>query len=230
MKCPSCNTEVQSRNINIQTDVAQCQNCNRVFKISAVLAGSKFRGYSNFDGFDLNNPPNGAWIRAEMKQLVIGVTTRSPVAFFLVPFMVIWSAGSIGGIYGTQLVSGKFNLLISLFGIPFLIGAVVFWNLALMAIWGKVELTLDKYGGRIFTGIGKIGRTKKFTWDEIVSVREEEIYYRGSYRGGKILLEGKRRISFGMGFGMGIKGSRRYYLFRALEQIIAKVKANKNFI
>ncbi|MEQ8713404.1 MAG: hypothetical protein RIC80_10320 [Cyclobacteriaceae bacterium] len=221
MNCPNCNTEVQSQNINIQTDVAQCQSCHNIFKISEAL------DESNSDGFDLNNPPKGTWIRNEMNQIIIGATTRSPIAFFLVPFMVVWSGGSLGGIYGSQVLNGEFDPFMSLFGIPFLIGSVIFWSLALMAIWGKVELTLDKQGGKAFTGIGTIGLTKKFTWDEISSIREKQsnFNYPGS-QGGSILLEGKRRISF----GMGVKGSRRYYLFRALKGIIAKVKSHKNFV
>ncbi|MEQ9466388.1 MAG: hypothetical protein RLN88_03200 [Ekhidna sp.] len=221
MNCPNCNNEILNENINVQTDIAKCQSCNNIFKISDALTDS------NSDGFDLNNPPKGTWIRSEMNQLVIGATTRSPIAFFLVPFMVVWSGGSIGGIYGTQLAKGEFDPFMSLFGIPFLIGSIIFWSLALMAIWGKVELTLDKHGGKTFTGLGNIGLTKKFTWDEISSVREKQsnFNYPGS-QGGSILLEGKRRISF----GMGVKESRRYYLFRALKNILSKVKSNKNFV
>lgn len=220
MKCPNCNTEVQNQNINIQTDVAQCQSCNNIFKISDNLDASKV------DGFDSNNPPKGTWIRNEMNQIVIGSTTRSPTAFFLVPFMVVWSGGSIGGIYGTQLAMGEFDLFMSLFGIPFLIGSVIFWSLALMAIWGKVELTLDKRGGKAFTGLGNIGITKKFTWEEVSTVREQSNFnYRGS-QGGSIILDGKRRISF----GMGVKENRRYYLFQVLKSILSKVKKNKNFV
>ena len=100
MKCPNCNTEVQSQNVNIHTDVAQCLSCNNIFKISEALEGSIP------DGFNLNNPPNGTWIRNEMNQIVLGATTKSPIAFFLVPFMVVWSGGSIGGIYGTQFING----------------------------------------------------------------------------------------------------------------------------
>lgn len=221
MNCPKCNSEVQKQNINIQADVAQCQNCDAIFKISENL------DESNADGFDLNNPPKGAWIRNEMNQIVIGATTRSPIAFFLVPFIVVWSGGSIGGIYGTQFAEGEFDPSMSLFGIPFLIGSIILWSLALMAIWGKVELTLDKQGGRVFTGVGNIGLGNRFTWDEVLTVKEKQsdFNYLGS-QGGSILLEGKRRISF----GKGVNESRRYYIYRALKSIISKMKVNKNFV
>lgn len=221
MKCPNCYKEVINENINIQTDVAQCQNCNNIFRISESLS------VINEDDFDVNNPPQGAWIRKELNHLVIGATTRSPIAFFMVPFMIVWSGGSVGGIYGTQLVNGEFDPFMSLFGIPFLIGSILFWSLALMAIWGKVELTLDRKGGKVFTGLGSIGLSKNFTWDEVSIIAEKQS--NANYPGGQgntIQLSGKRRISL----GTGLKESRRYYLFRALQSILPKAKSNRNFL
>lgn len=57
----------------------------------------------------------------------ISATTESPIAFFLVPFMLVWSGGSLGGIYGTQIANGHFNLFLSLFGIPFCNGDNIIW-------------------------------------------------------------------------------------------------------
>jgi len=221
MNCPRCKNEIGKENINIMTDVGQCPHCDHIFKISENLTNE------TADGFDMNNPPKGAWIRRELDHTVIGATTRSPIAFFLVPFMIVWSGGAIGGIYGTQILSGDFDPFLSLFGIPFIIGAILFWSLTVMVIWGKVEMTLDKEGGKIFTGVGSLGLTKRFTWDEISSVKENESNFRypGS-QGGDILLEGKKRISF----GKGVNETRRYYLFRSLKSIIGKVKSNRKFL
>ncbi|MGL1889096.1 MAG: hypothetical protein OCD76_21465 [Reichenbachiella sp.] len=221
MKCPNCNTVVENQNINIHTDVAQCQNCNNIFKIAENINDN------NYDGFDMNNPPNGTWIKKGMNQIVIGATTRSPVAFFLVPFMMVWIGGSIGGIYGTQIVSGEFDPIMSLFGIPFVIGSIMLLSGTLMTIIGEVRLTFNNHGGTVFTGIENIGLTKKFSWDEIARVREKEsnLNYPGS-QGGSILLEGSRRISF----GLGVKESRRYYLFRTLETILSKVKVHERIV
>ena len=41
--------------------------------------------------------------------------------------MLIWSGGSLGGIYGTQIANQEFSLLQSLFGIPFIIGTINLW-------------------------------------------------------------------------------------------------------
>jgi len=96
-----------------------------------------------------------------------------------------------------------------------------------MAIWGKVEARLDRQGGSIFTGIGSIGRTKKFSWQEVSSIHEKHRRANttntyASY----IALEGKRRITF----GTGLNESRRFYLLKSFQSIHGKVKSNKHFI
>ena len=218
MKCPNCNTEISNEQINIQKDIAQCIKCNNVFKISENITHSEYF-------FDLENTPKGTWYNYDGRATVIGATTRSPIAFFLVPFMIIWTGGSIGGIYGSQIANGEFNLFMSLFGIPFIIGSIIFWSIALMAIWGKVEITFDKYGGKIFTGIDDFGITQKFNWNDISEIREvENVFYNSNRNGGKICLEGKKRISF----ASGINDERRYYLFNALKSALSKVKMNKD--
>jgi hypothetical protein len=164
----------------------------------------------------LNNTPSGAWIDKEFNKTTLGATTRSPIAFFLVPFMLVWSGGSIGGIYGNQIISGVFDPFMSLFGIPFIIGSVIFWTLTLMAIWGKIEIVLTNDGGEIFTGIGNIGIKKRFMWKEVSSITEEKsnLSYSGS-KGGLILIEGKNRIEF----GRGLNSERSYYILKSLQKI-----------
>lgn len=205
----------------MQTDIAHCQSCGFVFRISEYLTSD------DNDEFDIDHPPPGAWIRRGMHELVIGATTRHPIAFFLVPFMIIWSGGALGGIYGSQIFSGEFNPLMSLFGIPFILGSIIFWSFALMAVAGKVEVTLYDDGGTIFTGVGGIGITKRFTWDEISTVKERYTNFRypGSY-GTALLLEGKRRITL----GGALNEARRYYVLKAIQQVLLKKNLGKAFL
>ena len=213
MKCPKCNSEIQTENINIQADIAQCLKCKNVFKISENIDDLID------DNFSINATPDETWYKNDFNKTIIGASTRSPIAFFLVPFMLVWSGGSIGGIYGSQIIKGEFDLFQSLFGIPFLIGSVIFWSLALMAIWGKVEVTLDNKGGKIFTGIGSIGLKKHFLWSEVSTLKESQpnLRYPGS-QGRALVLEGKKRISF----GTGLKEERLYYVFRAIKSVMSK--------
>jgi hypothetical protein len=226
MNCPSCNTKISAQNINIQTDLAQCHHCDLIFKVSEQMY--KAQEWSGGDlQFDVNNPPKGCWINRDKNDpntVIVGATTRSWLALFLVPFMIVWSGGSLGGIYGSQIIDGEFNIFMSLFGIPFLLGSIVFWSLALMSIAGKIELTLNKNGGKVFTGVWKIGFTKGFSWDDISTVREDRSY---SQKGGTtftICLEGKKRVSF----GYGLSSERRYYLMKVIDQILMKKKSNRS--
>ena len=188
------------------TDLAHCKACNSIIKISQVS--------SKNDLFNIKDHPKGTWYeRINSNELLLGASTRSPFAFFIVPFMLIWSGGSLGGIYGSQILSGKFDLMISLFGIPFLIGTVIFGSYALMTVAGKVEIELDKQGGRVFTGVGSLGFTKKFLWSEVSNIKETISF--GKQTTGKITLEGSKKMSF----GIFLKESRRYFILQALKRV-----------
>lgn len=222
MNCPNCDTKVSDEQINIQTDIGKCQNCNHIFKVSDALETTVEK--ADEEDFDLDNPPKGTWFRYEMNKIVIGASTRSPAAFFLVPFMIIWSGGSLGGIYGSQIANNEFDPFLSLFGIPFLLGSIFFWGITLMAIVGKVEITAGKYDGTVFTGVGSIGLTKRFNWENISSINESQLENRKGRSVSAIALSGDQQITF----GSGLKKNRRHYLYKALKSIFEKVKKGRN--
>lgn len=210
--CPACKRPLVADNINIRTDLALCADCGNIARPS-MLADA------DFDADALKRPPKGAWHRETMNEHVVGATTRSPVAFFLVPFMCVWSGGSLGGIYGSQIRAGEFNLFFSLFGLPFLIGSVVFWSLALMAICGKVEVRLRDRRGVIFVGVGAIGWKRPVDLAEVDRITQEgtRTNYPG-HRGSSILLEGKTRLRF----GTNLSEPRRLFILDALKTIKAR--------
>lgn len=213
MKCIKCNTEIKIEDINVQKDIAKCYNCGNVFTISTRLVPPK--------KFDVSLPPQGAWHISDFVTTTVGATTRSPIAFFLVPFMIVWSGFALGGIYGQQILSGKFNLVLSLFGIPFLLGSILFWSIAMMAIFGKVVVTFDNVGGKIFTGIGKIGFTKSFNWNDVNTIEEttSSVKY-NSKSSTQISLLGQKRTSF----GAGLNDERRYFILGVLNNYLNSLK------
>ena len=216
MKCPNCQVDVTNENINIQTDMGKCQTCNHLFRIS-----------ENFDvpafPFDINQPPRGAWYKNNMQEIKLGATLRNPIAFFLVPFMLIWSGGSLGGIYGTQIAKQQFNLIQSLFGIPFLLGTLFFGSITLLLVFGKTELTLDREGGRIFTGIGILGKSKYFSWNDVSRIRENRVTNSSRKSQAQIMIEAKQPIKF----GLGLSSERHHYLFHALKKIQSQYKTER---
>lgn len=209
IKCPKCKQDVPPDQVNVATDLAFCPECNEGFKLSESI------DQDSMSPDILKNPPKGAWFRKEMDRLVIGASTRSPVAFFLVPFMCVWSGGALGGIYGSQIMKGEFNLIQSLFGIPFVLGSLLFWSLALMAIGGKVEVSIGKISS-VFVGIGKLGWTRQFDWYTMATIREigPNLKYPGRHQTA-IVMEGKTRIKF----GTGLSEKRRHFLLNALKYL-----------
>ena len=154
--CPRCRNVLGGDDLNAATDIARCSACDEVYRLSALVQATES------GPFDPNDAPRGAWFRTELDGFSVGATTRHPIAFFLVPFMCVWSGFSLGGIYGTQFANGQFNLLMSLFGIPFVLGTVVLGAGALMAVCGKVVVQVSESEGVVFTGIGMLGRRKSF--------------------------------------------------------------------
>jgi hypothetical protein len=205
--CPECHKPIPPAQLNVATDVALC---GQVFAISALVAAGQDLG-----NFDLHQPPRGAWFDDTGVGWRVGASTRSPIAFFLVPFMCVWSGFSLGGIYASQIVSGEFSLLLSLFGIPFVLGTLLFGSVAVMAVCGQVVVQVDREEGRIFTGVGPFGWTRRFYWNDIHAVDEGVTHHRHAGNSHQaIALVGQRRITF----GSMLSDARRYYVLCALRR------------
>jgi hypothetical protein len=210
--CPSCGANLTDADVNVATDVGACKSCGNVFKLSEAV------GSAPAVPFDSLSAPPGTWFIRTADGFDMGATTRSYQALFLVPFTCIWSGFSIGGIYGTQLISGKLVLSQSLFGIPFLLGSLLLWWGVLMSIFGRNTLTASGDNATIFSGVGPIGWRKRFAWSGVRSVVEET--YRTGRRGGSqtsLFLQGETKVKF----AAGISDARRYYLLQALRSMIA---------
>ncbi len=197
--CPNCSASLGEADVNVANNVAFCRPCAHAFQLSELVgAASATQTSPPFD--PTTNPPKGCWYRETMDGWTAGATTRSPAAFFIVPFMCVWSGGSLGGIYGSQIIEGKFNLAISLFGIPFLLGSIFLGIAAAMAIAGKVILTARGDDLAIFTGVWGIG------WRRKVTIASNSRLYSNNanvrYPGGNtsaITIEGPKSIRFGSG-------------------------------
>lgn len=205
--CPGCAGEITGDDLNIVTDIARCRGCEHVFRISESVESGILS--------NLSRPPKGCRYEKSIDGIVISASTRSPAAFFLVPFMCVWSGFSLGGIYGTQIASGKFNLVMSLFGIPFILGSALFWSLALMAIWGRCEVRISRDEVVFFTGIGGIGRRKRLRRSTVRAISEKPPYGKQQ---AAIHIDGESRVTF----GTGLNDERRHFLISAMRQSLRK--------
>lgn len=224
--CPSCRAKIATDDINVATDAVLCRACGNSFHLSEVLGGSSSILSSLVSSMvppsgpvDLNSPPSGAWYTPTGDGFTAGASTRSWMALFIVPFTCVWSGGSMTGIYGTQIMKGHFNLGMSLFGLPFLIGSIFLVSWCVMSVAGKV--TVSVHGDRlaIFTGVGPFGVTRTATLSDFKSVREDFGYgSMNSNRASRVIrLEGNRA----MAFGSMLSNERRYFLVGALKTALS---------
>ena len=167
---------------------------------------------------DLAHPPQGTWFRRKAEGFELGSTTRSGVAFFLVPFLTVWSAFTLGAFYGLQIHQHKFDLTLTLVGIPFLAFALFFWCLTMSTIWGKVIISVEGDEGRLFTGAGPMARTRKFKWSTIREIREGSAISPHQNRYPRVVLRGETRISF----GAGVRKDRLNFMRDALYVMLAE--------
>ncbi len=216
MNCPSCHREIPAANINAKTDVTHCLNCNKKMKTSTFLAKANKEKIH----LDLSNPPKGVFLDKKLDSLKIEISLRIPFAFFLIPFLLLWSGYSLNNFYLSQIIERRFDSLQTIVGIPFLLVAAICWQKLLMATLGKQIIRLRATEGEIFKGVGKLGSTKCFELKDIKSVREEEFH---GYK--QIVLECKKNIVFGASFD----AVQRNYIREVLQQFIEeKIKQTKN--
>jgi len=226
LKCPNCDITLSTRQMNVDNDLAICHDCNEAFKISTLLTPRpepevyENAGWIGDDShtFNINDPPGGVSYENYGMGWRIAATTRSAAAFFLVPFMGVWSGFSLWGIYGTQIQEGEFDLLRSLFGIPFVLGTLLFGSIALLSVIGRTVIKSDEMdhdAGSIFTGIGPLGTTKRFRWSEVRLV--DETLSSGKNRSKRITLY---RDNGDIHFGGMFSDKRRKYVIRALRQLV----------
>jgi hypothetical protein len=166
--CPSCHANIPLDDVNVAKDVALCRACGRSTAFSLVS------GAAEISLECLQDPPRS--IRLEQgfgDELSIVYHRLSPILLFLIPFTALWSGFSMYGIYGTQIVSGKFNLGESLFGLPFLLGTVVLLGAIAYCTFGKWALRLSHGDGTVFVGAGPLGWTRRFSYnrDTVVSMK-----------------------------------------------------------
>lgn len=219
MNCPKCHSELAFADINIQKDIAHCSQCNHVFTISEEVREAEHKVIPV--DFDIESPPNGASFERRGDHIIYGAHTRSKIAIFLIPFMLIWSGGSIGMIYVRQIITGEYSIFLSIFGLPFLAGTIFFLWIIMQSLAGKVIVTLDNKGGEIFSGVGKLGIKKEFLWEDVVQVIDKPSTTKTMRNGNRIIsIEGAKRINF----GNALSDERRDYILFTTKHFLEQIK------
>ena len=177
--CPDCGLPIQAADLAPAQGVAVCRFCEKPFPLEACQAAVPF---ADRNIVPVMPPPKGVDLVETMDGFRLTLSTRSCIAIFLVPFTLVWAGGSLGGIYGTQIAKGEFNWMMSLFGLPFLVGSVALIGLTVMSVAGRtiVELAGGKFSIR--TGALGVYRTQSAPWHDVRSCRLTEATRRGRNR------------------------------------------------
>lgn len=137
VKCSRCGQAIATENINVAKDTAFCIPCNKLTALSSLLENNTRVRASTVA------PVSGTTLTNSGRNWMITASHRSWLALFLIPFTLVWSGGSLGGIYGTQILTGNFNLFSSLFGLPFLIASIGLICMCLMSLFGRTLIAVE---------------------------------------------------------------------------------------
>jgi len=199
--CPDCGLPIETADLAPAQGLGVCRFCEKSFPLAACQTAIPFEQRSLVP---VMAPPKGVDLVETMDGFRLTLSTRSCVAIFLVPFTLVWAGGSLGSIYGTQIAKGEFNWMMSLFGLPFLVGSAFLIPLTAMAVAGRSVVELA--GGRLSlrTGVFGIYRTKSADWHDVRGSRLTEVTRRGrnSYSTAyqvEIAVEGAEPLRLGVG-------------------------------
>jgi hypothetical protein len=192
--CPYCREIIPLEDVNVATDIALCRACGRTSAFSMTCAEGDLANTS------LDNPPRT--IRVEEGfggETTIVYHRLSPMLFFLVPFMALWSGASMIGIYGTQIKNGKFDLEQSLFGLPFAIGTVILLSVIAYLAFGRWAVTLNRGQGTVVVGVGPFVWTRTFSYNQttIVSLKMTKVSVNDQPQAGVLVRTDDQDFLFG---------------------------------
>lgn len=157
-RCPSCSAAIAMDDVNVAKDIALCRACGKTASFAALQSSGKLAEV------DLASPPRHVRDAQDPQyDLSLIYHRKSPVLFFLVPFTLLWSGGSLGGIFIAPLMQVK-PVENALFGIPFLIGTVVLLGVIAFLLAGGWRIRVSGNEGTAFCGIA-FGWTRRFILD-----------------------------------------------------------------
>jgi hypothetical protein len=163
--CVSCRSSIALQDVNVSTDIALCRNCGKTMSFSEVI------NICGTNEIDPSKPPKGVLIEDSPIHGRSLIYRKVPAfLLFIIPFTVFWSGFSMFGIYGTQIKDGKFDLMRSLFGLPFLFGTIILLSVIFFGLFGRWRIGFS--GGLVSVAlqVGPIGWTRRILCDRSANV------------------------------------------------------------
>ena len=239
--CPKCQREISEADINVSTDIALCRRCDIAHAFSELL---QRRDLSN--ELDGKPKPKGVSERTTARGVAYAASHRSiPMALGALAVSLFWNG--IVSVFVMLNLASTLNLLDvpmpDWFPAPLMNGDTMGWGMTLflwvfltpfiligatmigaffMALGGRTEIRINPDQGRIFTGVGPIGRTRKFSPHQVRQVTLQGKSWRDSdgdrQQKQEIILEMADGAELKL--GSGLKEARRTYLAALLQRTL----------
>ncbi len=166
IKCPNCETNIPPEDFNVSKDIAFCRTCDETFEYSSLVADSEF------DNFDLSNPPNNIRWHTEESNPTLIYQKVSKVAYFLMLFLLMELGVTLFFIFSGFAEKNFGSSLIIL--IPFLLTSMILSIAICFLLLGKRKIISEDDTIKLFLGIGSLGRTQQF---QIADVKRVALEY-----------------------------------------------------
>ena len=192
--CPRCGKPFPMEDVNVSKDMALCRECGYSGPFLTVSAIPRLTDE------EIANPPKRVTLKRDFgDSLSIVCRPKRTALWFLIPFATIWSGVSIGGIYGMQIVQRDFNPLLSVFGVPFLLGTAGLLTAIFYLLFGHTTITLSKDHVRVFTGLFGKGRIREMQCEKgtVVSIEKSDFRVNDVPQSEIVLTSGGRTFKFG---------------------------------
>ncbi len=239
--CPLCNRVIPPDDFNVSKDLVFCRACNESYSFADLIREAELEASVN-----VQRPPVGTWYKTEASETVVGGSSRSiPIALGALAIALFWNG--IVSLFICCAISGTLHLMgvaappwliepkmnghlmksgevvfLWLFLTPFILIGAGFIFTVFMKLAGKVEVRVGRDRGTIFSGIGPIGRNRKFDPRQVAAVKIAETYRQGR-RGGtmqrniEISFRGDQRP---VKFGDMLCGDRQNFVAGALSRLL----------
>lgn len=238
--CTRCKRVIPSEDINVAQDIAYCRACNVTYQLSSLAMGAEVAVSA-----DTTNPPGGAWYRNQGVETVIGATHRSlGTAFGALLAALFWNG--IVSVFVVFALAGTLQhlgvslpawlpvpksagrpsplglvLFLWVFLLPFIAIGLAMVATVLSSLGGRTEVSIGAGEMAIFTGIGPLGKRRRFPISDIQAVRFDVRQWRdrnGSHERACIVIDMRSGKPFR--FGSMMSEERRRFVAAATRKAL----------
>ncbi len=213
--CPTCKRPLTSEQINVAQGVAWCADCNTLSRLVDLL------NLAEID-VQLDQVPSGCTIRDDGHEIHIRASTRSiggalgclAIALFWNGIVSVFVLVAIAGLW-TNLVgpipdyfpapdmdgdpmSLGMTLFLCVFLTPFVVIGSGMIAMVFLSLLGRVDVRISGERGSVFTGVGFLGWTRRFTPSKVTRVDIGETAWKQNDQAKPIIkVEADDTVKFG---------------------------------